>query len=706
MLTLRAKILILFLVLSLVALAITGYFAFAAIADIGSYAQGSSQALGEGVRNDSSSALLSLGEEYLVRTTADKANLTDVIFKDTETEMGILAAQASQFQRNAPLVSQIPVYTNNSRPIDPLSGAVLIIAPGATVIPGSEESRRLTGLADDLLAVYNSDEDLKSVYIATDSGMILMYPGKGTLPPDYDPRNRSWYTHAVVLDGLPWWTDAPYIDADNNGLVMTCSRSVTSPVYGHWVIGSDVSTGTINDEIIGNTFGGKGYAVLLSGNGDVISRPNLSAGELRWNEQFSPENAFSGSKPDLALVAKNMTAGMTGLGKVSFNGVETYVAYAPVSSMKWSLALSLPTSQITGPVDQFSGKIEGATQDTGKHITDQTTRLSTVFSLLFLAILLFVLLVSVSLSRVISRPVETLKEGATALGEGNLDFRVTIRSGDEFEDLGRSFNSMAEALKVNIANLEKTTAEKERYAREMEIAKNIQSSFLPEKMPEIPGFDISAVMIPAMEVGGDFYDAVPLPDGRWAFVIADVSGKGASAALFMAMSRTLIRVNLEGTMDTVRAFDTANSMIARNAPSGMFVTVFSAVLDPAGLALSCTNAGHNPPIIIRADSGRAEFLVMHGVAMGVLPEQKSAHEIVQLKPGDLVILYTDGVTEAFDPGYAAFGEERLVCVAKECRDLPAAQIRDRIILAVRDFTGAAPQSDDITLVVIRVMPGN
>jgi sigma-B regulation protein RsbU (phosphoserine phosphatase) len=399
-----------------------------------------------------------------------------------------------------------------------------------------------------------------------------------------------------------------------------------------------------------------------------------------------------------------MTAGKTGIGKVWFNGTETYVAYAPVSSMNWSLAISLPVSEITSPVEKFTGKIEGATQDTGRHISAQTDRLSTVFGLLFLAILLFVLMVSVLLSHVITRPVATLKEGAKAFGDGNLDFRVTIRSGDEFEDLARSFNTMAEALKENIENLRKTTAEKERYAKEMEIARSIQTSFLPGEMPEIPGFDLSAVMIPAMEVGGDFYDVVPLRDGRWAFVIADVSGKGVSAALFMAMSRTLIRAGLESATDTSRALCTANGMIARNAPSSMFVTVFSAVLDPGKLTLACTNAGHNPPVIIRGDSGDAVFLKERGIAMGVLPDMDDNPEHVQLKPGDLFIMYTDGVTEAFDTGYAAFGEDRLVRVAKECRSLPAGIVRDRIIAAIREFTGPAPQSDDITLVVIRVLP--
>ncbi len=353
-LTVRVKILVLFLALSLAALAITGYFAFSAITDVGSYAQGSSQALGAGVVNDSSTALLSLGEQYLVRVASDQANFTDVLFEDTDTEMNILAAQTAQFQRNAPVISSTPAYPENDPPPNPLSGAVLYFAPGSTATSDSQEARTLTGLAGALKAVYTSDDDMTSIYIATDSGMFLIYPGKGTLPRDYDPRTRQWYVQAAAQE-TQVWSDAPYVDADNNGLIMTCSQAVLSPAYGHWVIGSDVSTKTINEDFIGQALGGEGYAVLLNQNGNVISDPGMSAGNVRWNEPFGPENAFSSKDPGLIAVATNMTAGRTGIETVRFNGTETYVAYAPVSSMNWSLAISLPVSEINGPVENFTG---------------------------------------------------------------------------------------------------------------------------------------------------------------------------------------------------------------------------------------------------------------------------------------------------------------------------------------------------------------
>lgn len=699
--SIRAKILLLFLALSVAALAITGYFAFSAISDVGTYAQESSQTLGTGVVNDSSAALLSLAEDYLVSTVDDQAAIANVVFVDTDSEMDILSAQVAQFQQNPPVQSLVPVYPEDKPPADPGRGALLIFAPTATATPDSQEAKALAGLAGALKAVYLSDSDMTSIYIATDSGMMLMYPGNATLPGTYDPRTRSWYVQAAGQDSRVW-SDMPYVDAGNNGLTMTCSQAVTSPAYGHWVIGTDISTKTIDEDIIGPTFGGRGYAVLLNRNGSVISRPGLSAGNVRWNEQFSGENAFGSTDPGLAAVAANMTAGKTGVGKVRFNGTEVYVAYAPVSSMNWSLAISVPVSEITRPVEKFTGKIDTATKDTGQHITTQTDRLLTVFVLLFVAILLFVFIVSLLLSRIITKPVATLKEGAGAFGDGDLTYRIRIDSGDEFEDLAGSFNAMAEELRQNIENLKKTTAEKERYAKEMEIARGIQTSFLPASMPDLPGYDLSAVMIPAMEVGGDFYDIVPLAGGRWAFVIADVSGKGVSAALFMAMSRMLLRANLEGTTDPAAALRTTNRMITANAPSSMFVTVFVAVLDPVQRTFECISAGHNPPLIVKGRTGDAGYMSAQGIAMGVVPEMESTAERIAAEPGDLLILYTEGVTEAFDAGFNAFGEDRLAAVAQKARDLPAAAIRDRIISAIREFAGGAPQSDDITLVVIRI----
>jgi sigma-B regulation protein RsbU (phosphoserine phosphatase) len=147
----------------------------------------------------------------------------------------------------------------------------------------------------------------------------------------------------------------------------------------------------------------------------------------------------------------------------------------------------------------------------------------------------------------------------------------------------------------------------------------------------------------------------------------------------------------------------ANRLIARDAHSSMFVTAFLAVLDPGRRTLACVNAGHNPPLIVRGDTSEPVFLHERGIAMGVVDEMESAGETLQIRPGDMVVMYTDGVTEAFNAQFVAFGEERLARIAVECRSLPAPEVIDQLVSAIHTFTGTAPQSDDITLIVIRVL---
>jgi sigma-B regulation protein RsbU (phosphoserine phosphatase) len=700
-LNVRAKILAAFLVLAVIALFVTGFFAFAAIARMGTYAEGSSLALGANAVKDSSTALQMTAEQYLMRVASDQANITNVLFEDSNAEMNILAAHAKMLPNNSPLSSSIPALPSSFLPDNPFNATLVEFAPGSTLTPSSEEVRTLSGMDDMLRAVYATDEDMTSVYIASDSGVMHEYPWRAGHPAGYDPRNRDWFKQAVSSGGLTW-SDAPYVDASGHGLVMTCSKAINSK-YGHWVVGSDVTIETINEDFLRQTLGGNGYAVLIDQYGNIISQPGISAGSTQWNEAFRTANAFSDDSPGLHAVVVNMTAGKSGIGRVWFNGTETYVAYAPVRAMNWSLAVSLPVAEVTEPMRKTEGKIVDATVVSREQISDETARLMTMFAALFVVLLLVVVFISVSLARYITKPVEALKSGTEAIGRGDLDYRLTISSGDEFEDLAQSFNTMAADLKTNIENLRITTAEKERYTKELEIARSIQASFLPETMPQIPGFALAAVSVPALEVGGDFYDFIPMSQNRWALVIADVSGKGMSAALFMALSRTLLRACLEGKTDTTTAISEANRFICRDAQSGMFVTVYCAVLDPEQKALNCVNAGHNPPLIVPYGSVEPYFLRESGIAMGVVDEIDTREETITLKPGDLVVMYTDGVTEAFNEKLEAFGEERLIAVARTCRSLPAGEVIQRLLAAIHEFTGTTPQSDDITLVVLRVM---
>lgn len=700
-LNVRTKILIIFLALSLVSLLVTGFVAIFTISDVGSYAEKSSSTLGRLAVNDSMDALEQAAEGNMLRIATDQAEITNVLFKESIAEIGILAAQASSLRNNPDIIPLTPSYTKNSPPPDPFAGTLTELAPGSNATPDSDEYRSLAGMDDQLKAVFYSDEDLVSVYVATDSGILRSYPGKGVTAPGYDPRTREWFTSAKTSDHAVW--SGPYVDAAGNGLIMTCSQAVPTP-YGSWVVASDVTIDTINQNILSLTLAGNGYAVLLDDKGNVISRPGLSAGDIRWNEAFRSENAFLSDNSGLVAVGMNMTAGKSGIERVLFNGSEVYIAYAPVRSLNWSFAVSLPAEQIVAPAKKTREMIDSATGETSAHILRQTDRIRDIFAGLFSVLFIVVIIVAVFLSRTITRPVETLKQGATALGKGDLDYRVTIHTGDEFEDLADSFNRMAAALKKNIEDLRRTTAEKERYTRELEIAKEIQDNFLPETTPDIPGMEIAAVTIPAMEIGGDFYDFIPVTGDRQGFVVADVSGKGVSAALFMALSRTLIRASGQENPDPAVAIQKANRLIYEDGRSSMFVTVFYGVLDAPAMAFSYVNAGHNPPLLVRGEPPEVRTLGEgRCIALGVVPEVSMTCAELVLQPGDLIVMYTDGVTEAFNPQDEEFGEGRLVEYLQKHRHNPAREIIDGLLDEIRRYCGSAPQSDDITLVIVRVL---
>lgn len=266
----------------------------------------------------------------------------------------------------------------------------------------------------------------------------------------------------------------------------------------------------------------------------------------------------------------------------------------------------------------------------------------------------------------------------------------------------------------NLQNERKMQAERDTLVREMErkntelaIAAEIQQSFLPDTIAPIPGFDIAAKSVMAKEVGGDFFDVLPLeviPIGknRLGVMIADVSGKGIPAALFMALSRIVIRVNASWYPNSpADAIRDANNIITADSRAGMFVTLFYGILDTEQKSFTYVNAGHNPPLLCHAADGSFEELPLTGIAVGAMEDQEYRSETRMLVHNDILVLYTDGITEAENVRLDMYGEDRLRAVVGRSRNAAAREIITAILEDVKKFSGDQPQSDDITLMVIR-----
>jgi sigma-B regulation protein RsbU (phosphoserine phosphatase) len=302
------------------------------------------------------------------------------------------------------------------------------------------------------------------------------------------------------------------------------------------------------------------------------------------------------------------------------------------------------------------------------------------------------------LTLAISRPFDLARDAVTqaigpmvlANGAGMLIFAFIIANVITHRETKRERDSYQLELQIKQA--------------EMVVAADIQKSFLPKNIPSLEGFDIAATTIPAREVGGDFYDFTE-QDGNLQFVIADVSGKGVPAALFMALSRIIVRACAAPQRRASERLKCANKMIvddSGSATSGMFVTLFFAMLNQMNRNLVYANAGHNPPLLFRAASSSIAAMDVTGVALGMMEDMEYEQRELVLESGDILLLYTDGIVEAMNGKEEFFGENRLRSTLASATDLSAQGILDRVLCDLGQFTKGAEQSDDITAIVIKV----
>ena len=291
-----------------------------------------------------------------------------------------------------------------------------------------------------------------------------------------------------------------------------------------------------------------------------------------------------------------------------------------------------------------------------------------------------------------------MKNIRTAMNRGAFDF---VTKPLDFEDLKVTIKRTLRHLEM-IRDALESRDKLVVLNNELEVARSMQQTVLRTEFPILPNCQISANMEPAQSVGGDFYDVLTLPDGRVGVAVADVSGKGVPAALFMMSSRTLLKgatIGFSGGPADV--LKEVNQLLCNNNETAMFVTLFFGVYNPGTGDLVYANGGHNLPLVVHAD-GSSTMLerTEEGIALGVLPEAGYSARRIRLEPGETLVLYTDGVTEAEDEDQSQFGLERLIDLFRDSPPTDAEQTNRNVFNAVREFTGAAPQFDDITCLTL------
>ena len=362
--------------------------------------------------------------------------------------------------------------------------------------------------------------------------------------------------------------------------------------------------------------------------------------------------------------------------------------------------------KVVVPIGEEGGELKGGTilvtlpTDHVQAAIQNRIRLAMVVSGF---VLLLGSMIAIFGAKTISRPIADLTEMTRRIAGGDFTQRIAISAKNEIGALATSFNEMTRRLNESIEHLKETTAAKERIESELQIAHEIQMSMVPKIFPPFPErseFDIFATLVPAKEVGGDLYDFFFIDDDHLCFAVGDVSGKGVPASLFMAVTKTLFRATAGNGGSPGEILARLNSEICRDNESCMFVTFFCAILNIHTGQVHYSNAGHNLPFYLSRD-GVSPLENFGGISLGLVEGSPYATGRMLLRPGDALLLYTDGVTEAMDLAKTLYSDERLEQFLGTNRSSAPRQIIGDLASDVRHFAGQAPQSDDITVLALR-----
>ncbi|SEL92978.1 sigma-B regulation protein RsbU (phosphoserine phosphatase) [Syntrophus gentianae] len=501
----------------------------------------------------------------------------------------------------------------------------------------------------------------------------------------YDYFHLDWYQVPKELGRAVW--SEPYFDEGGGNIAMA---TYSVPFYRYvnkkrtfsGVVTADISLDWLLEIVKKLIPEQTGYAFLVSRNGVFVIHPNKAY--ILRESVFSIAEAQH--NPELRRIGRHMTRGGEGFVSLSRNyaNEKVWLYYAPLPSLGWSMGIVFPEDVLFAEIHKLN-------------------RVKLVIGTAGLSILFFAI---VFISGKVTRPLRNLAETTKEIARGNLDLDVPpIASKDEVGELTRSFRDMQSALKEYITNLAETTAAKERIESELKIAHSIQMSFLPKKFPPFPErkeFEIYATLEPAREVGGDLYDFFLLDDEHLFFSIGDVSGKGVPAALFMAVTKTLIKGI--GSTPGIQPSDILNAVNAElciDNESCMFVTMFCGILNFKTGELAFTNAGHNPPVLMPVEGVHRWLEVPPGFILGIMEDESFDTVSITLKPGEALLLYTDGITEAMNGEKQLFSDAALLEAIHSCQSSTLEGLISHIMTSVKRFAGDEPQSDDITVLALR-----
>lgn len=567
-----------------------------------------------------------------------------------------------------------------------------------------------SGIAGSLLGMNNYCDFYPNVFLASKNGFTIRVQQKGAgekisalctepLRHTYDPRNRGWYKLGKDASN-PAFTDS-YIDSGTGRLCVSCVLPYYGPEGFAGVIGIDCSIQNLYEEIRETAISGTERSFVMGKKGEIIIY-SKTKGPL--SDSLDLQDLRHSAESSIAREAANMVAGKADMKPVKVDGKEYYLAYAPIQSVGWSFGTLIAKDETLLPAREAQSDVRGWMEDFRKTMRGHFVIFAAVLAATLALLLAGLIWFGTRSAKRFVKPILELENGVKQIAQGNLDKTLSLQTGDEIERLADGVNNMAAELKTYIADLSKVTAEKERIATELSVARNIQEGMLPKTYPAFPDkkdFDIYASMHAAKEVGGDFYDFYLVDEDHLAVTIGDVSGKGVPAALFMVVAKTVLQNNmllLKKAEALGEVMARANDRLCQNNEEDMFVTVFMGLLDIRNGEFCYANAGHNRPLVRCGRTGFTFLPKADSCMIGLMEGMEFPVRKLQLNPGDCLFLYTDGVTEAMDSEDNLFTDEKLkTLLGTVPADMETKDILGLVSREVKAHAGTAEQSDDITM---------
>lgn len=660
----------------------------------------SNKALGKTAAEDAKSALENLAGNHLQNIAVEKAAYIEEKFLEVSSYVHGIAAMSESIYENP------SGYPDREVP-SPQPGCreltVQLLRAERMKDVAADQNQELLKLANiqDLLVQYNANNHMvSSAYVTTVSGWLIQadyiayskFSGQKTEPDFYEADTRQWVQRALEASkGEIVYSDV-ITDVHGGGDCLVCAQ----PIFHNGKVVAVAGVGsyleTVNNTVLKTTIGENGYAFLVNQNGQVMTSP-MKEGETAVNGEKSAA---------LSKLAEKMVAGESGLEKLKIDGREVYLAYAPLKELGWSFAAVIDVEEIIAPANESQDMILRLANSVEVRQEAAIGRMLISLFLITVGVAALISIFGAIFTRKLTEPIRKLTSDVEMIGRGNLDHEIHLKTGDEIEDLGKTFNLMTGQIRSHIKNISEITAEKERIRTELTVASKLQADMLPESLGSFPDrtdFSLWAQMTPAREVGGDFYDFFMADEDHLVFLVADVSGKGVPAALFMVVAKTLIRSRMKGDFEPAQAFTDTNDSLYENNKNEMFVTAWLGVLTLSTGNLIYVNAGHNPPLL-KTGEGFSYLNQRTGFVLAGMEGLTYGQSQLQLMPGDGLFLYTDGVTEAHDTGNQLYGEIRLKEKLEEYRDFTPKEQVGAIWRDIQEFKGSAEQFDDITMLAL------